>query len=118
MAGDVLDGAGDQVVKAVLCLLQLDLLGISGSGGVNGLKGSGLVSQGLYNNKMNVSIVCILEKCRKLGTWDLFLTSICMRISNIKECTVQLYYKELFSYQTKNYYHQSLHFLENSLCLH
>ena len=47
MAGDVLDGSGDQVVQAVLGLLQLDLLGVSWGGGVNRLEGSGLVGQGL-----------------------------------------------------------------------
>ena len=47
LAGDVLDGAGDQVVQAVLGLLQLDLLGVGGGGGVNRLEGSGLVGQGL-----------------------------------------------------------------------
>ena len=47
VAGDVLDGAGDQVVQAVLGLLQLDLLGVGGGGGVNRLEGSGLVGQGL-----------------------------------------------------------------------
>ena len=52
MAGDVLDGAGHQVIQAVLSLLQLDLLGVGGGGGVNGLKGSGFVSQGLDNNKI------------------------------------------------------------------
>ena len=45
VAGDVLDGAGDQVVQAVLGLLQLDLLGVGGGGGVNRLEGSGLVGQ-------------------------------------------------------------------------
>ena len=43
VAGHVLDGAGHQVVQAVLGLLQLDLLGVGGGGGVNWLKGSGLV---------------------------------------------------------------------------
>ena len=47
VAGDVLDGAGDQVVQAVLGLLKLDLLGVGGGGGVNRLEGSGLVGQGL-----------------------------------------------------------------------
>ena len=47
VAGDVLDGAGDQVVQAVLGLLKLDLLGVGGSGGVNRLESSGLVGQGL-----------------------------------------------------------------------
>ena len=43
MAGDVLDGAGDQVVQAMLGLLQLDLLCVGGGGGVNRLESSGLV---------------------------------------------------------------------------
>ena len=58
MAGDVLDGAGHQVVQAVLGLLQLDLLGVGGGGGVNGLIGSGLVSQGLDNKKKIIKLSC------------------------------------------------------------
>ena len=52
VAGDVLEGPGDDVVQAVLCLLQLDLLGVGGGGGVNRLEGSGLVSQGLGWNRI------------------------------------------------------------------
>merc|ERR1719410_2671917 len=49
VAGDVLDGAGDQVVQAVFGLLKLDLLGVGGGGSVNRLEGSGLVGQGLLD---------------------------------------------------------------------
>ena len=56
VAGDVLDGAGDQVVQAVLGLLKLDLLGVGGGGGVNRLEGSGLVGQGLKLSGYNKSV--------------------------------------------------------------
>ena len=47
VACHVLEGPGHHVVQAVLGLLQLDLLGVGGGGGVNRLEGSGFVSQGL-----------------------------------------------------------------------
>ena len=47
---DVVDGPGDQGVVAVLGLLQLDELGVSGSVGLNWLKGSSLVLDGLLGH--------------------------------------------------------------------
>ena len=48
--GDVLDRSGHQNIIAVVSLLQLNQLGVSGGGGVHGLEGGGLVVDGVLGN--------------------------------------------------------------------
>ena len=47
--GDILDRSRDEGVVAVLSLLQLDQLGVSGGVGLHGLEGGGLVGEGLLD---------------------------------------------------------------------
>ena len=48
--GDVLGRSGHQDIVAVVCLLQLNQLGVGGGGGIHGLEGGGLVVDGLLSH--------------------------------------------------------------------
>ena len=48
--GDILDRSGHQNIIAVVSLLQLNQLGVSGGGGVHGLEGGGLVVDGVLSH--------------------------------------------------------------------